>query len=108
MAKPRCTRTTKAGSSSHTTTAPRAIWIASRTGTRVAGSRKRRWRCHSQATAGTAKIRALVTAAARRWAYSIKGPASRGGTSCPWQVGQSGQPSPEPVTRTTAPAVMVT
>ena len=48
-----------------------------------------------------------VSVAARRWLYSSHAPRSAGGMRRPWHRGQSGQPRPEPVTRTTPPTVTV-
>ena len=44
-----------------------------------------------------------------RWIHSIHAAVSpSGGISEPWQVGQSGQPMPEPVERTMAPMTIST
>src|SRR2546421_3959186 len=43
------------------------------------------------------------TIARNRWVHSIRVAGSSDGRNCPWQRGQSGQPKPEPVTRTTPP-----
>ena len=60
------------------------------------------------------RYRAIVTApsaarlrppaiAMKRWNHSMRVCGSRPGRNCPWQSGQSGQPRPEPVTRTIPP-----
>src|SRR5437016_309361 len=41
--------------------------------------------------------------ARNRCVHSIRVAGSRDGRNCPWQSGQSGQPRPEPVTRTMPP-----
>ena len=47
-----------------------------------------------------------MMAATVRWSHSIQAfGSSRPGMTCPWQSGQSGQPSPESVARTMTPIV---
>src|SRR3954462_9131371 len=47
-----------------------------------------------------------MTAATVRWTHSIHAfGSSSGGITWPWHSGQSGQPMPEPVTRTMTPIV---
>ena len=47
-----------------------------------------------------------MIAATVRWTHSIQAfGSSSGGSSWPWQNGQSGQPSPESVARTMTPIV---
>src|SRR5256885_6944017 len=47
-----------------------------------------------------------ASTAATRWLYSISAPSSSGGISRPWQSGQSGHASPEPVALTTLPMLI--
>ena len=70
----------------------------------VAGQRRSgRRRPSSQAASAVETSSTLVSDAVVRWEYSIMGWRSSGGSRWPWQSGQSGQPSPEPETRTTPP-----
>ena len=39
----------------------------------------------------------------KRWNHSMRVAVSSEGRNCPWHVGQSGQPRPDPLTRTTPP-----
>ena len=84
MAKPRWTSTAIAGNSSHTTTAPRRIWITSSTGKARAGKRTARWRRRtSQAPTVVARISGETSAPTSRCVYSMIAAVSRGGTSWP-------------------------
>src|SRR5215472_1624927 len=47
-----------------------------------------------------------ATAATARWLYSMRTSVRSGGMNRPWQSGQSGHASPEPVALTTFPTVM--
>ena len=63
-------------------------------------------RPQTQAAATVASIRAETIAPEKRWLNSIHAFTLGGGKSCPWQSGQSGHPSPEPVERTMAPTTI--
>ena len=96
--------TNSAGSSRSTVSLPSHAWSASNGSAAIARSRSvrsSRWR--SSVTATVAITSTPTIAAAVRCEYSMIAVFSAGGNSSPWQSGQSGQPSPEPVVRTTAP-----
>ena len=50
-----------------------------------------------------AYLHLVVAKEQRATVLSLASLVSSGGSNCPWQSGQSGQPSPDPVTRTVAP-----
>ncbi len=105
MATRRWATTDSAWSSRATTRAPSSAW-ENTTGTvamarrRARGSIRRR---AARATPARARVRKMTTEAVSRCEYSMMAWYSSGGTSDPWQRGQSGQPRPESVARTIPP-----
>ena len=107
IAVAKCRVTRVASSSPLTTTPPRAACTntsptAARLGTRIC--RTRRYCRH--ATTAWRQIRITAIVASRRCEYSMIAWVSSGGIHRPKQVGHPGHPSPEPVARTSPPAVM--
>ena len=105
----RCAVTISGGSSWRTVMPPRMTWKTSSTDAAVAGQRMDRCcRYRSHATTRVASTSSPTTEAASRCVYSMRTSRSKGGMTCPWHMGQSGQPKPDPVTRTTPPMTMST
>ena len=61
----------------------------------------------SRTASQASTVSATTTAEATRFEYSIQAWPDIGGTTSPWHPGQSGQPSPESVSRTSAPLGMM-
>ena len=94
------------GSSSRTTTAPSPIWTASSTGASVAAiSKPRSRRRNSQAPSVVARISGDTSAPAARRVLNDRRDFQRR-HQLPVAGGPVGQPSPEPVTRTTPPTTI--
>ena len=93
------------GSSLNTVAPPSPAWAITSPKASVAGTttqRSRRYR--TQAAMHRKSIRGPTTNdAVIRWEYSMMALVSRGGKMPPSQPGQSGQPRPDSVTRTTPP-----
>ena len=100
----RWTVTQVSGSSRRTVIAPRIAWSQYRTTatpTNTSARRSRRYRASVQ-TASAASVRP-ATIARKRCSHSMRVATSSDGRNWPWHSGQSGQPRPEPVTRTMPP-----
>src|SRR6185295_12173074 len=96
----------RSGSFSSTVIAPRAIWTTSRTGRSHVSRRSPPGAGPRSVTTLVARISTVAASAERRWLYSISTSARSGGITEPWQRGQSGHASPEPVALTTLPSVI--
>src|SRR3990172_7094404 len=103
----RCAVTQVCGSSRTTTTPPMTAWSTNRmpaltASGRSSGAERKRAIVHSASAATPSPDRS----ASRRWTHSIRVARSSDGRNWPWQSGQSGQPSPDPVTRTMPPQIV--
>ncbi|HEX2158001.1 MAG TPA: hypothetical protein VHS79_13660 [Actinomycetes bacterium] len=104
----RCRVTESARSFHQTTNAPIMAWASTRSRAATAARRTTRsWPVRQAATTSQATS-TMTTEAISRWECSIQACSSAGGTSLPKQRGQSGQPSPESVARTSPPTAMST
>src|SRR5262245_5348102 len=108
MARPRWTATSHGVSSLTTTTPPRPPSTATAISEAVASHAtiglRERYTAHAATT--VAMMSTPVIAPTVRWEYSMIAFRSAGGYGRPWHSGQSGQPRPEPVTRTTPPSAI--
>jgi len=100
----RCSVTHSGGSSSTTVTAPKTACSGYNVATATASHNARRSARYERSVQSTIPATASPDAIARkRCVHSMRVAGSSDGRNCPWQSGQSGHPSPEPVTRTTPP-----
>ena len=100
----RCAVTQVCGSSRMTTMAPMSACEMYRRPAATTSATSRRFERYATSVVTTSAASARPPATPRkRWNHSIWVDGSRLGRNCPWQVGQSGQPRPEPDTRTTPP-----
>src|SRR5437879_2408031 len=92
-----------------TTSLPRMAWIAMTPTAPSAGQNSEATeRYFTQAKTATAITRTMTMDAEARCEYSMMAWKVSGGYHLPWQRGQSGQPSPDPVPRTVPPAPIST
>src|SRR5712691_9187458 len=105
IARPRWTTTNHGWSSFATTIPPNAPSPTTPISDAVAiqATSGRRVRNTTQASTTVAMIKSPVTVPTARCAYSMIACASAGGYGRPWHRGQSGQPRPDPDTRTRPP-----
>ena len=96
---------THSGESSRRTVIPPSTACSGyRTATAIASHRTRRSRRYATNVHRTVMATASPeTIARKRCVHSMRVAGSSDGRNWPWQSGQSGQPRPEPVTRTTPP-----
>ena len=103
----RCAVTMGAGSSVSTVMPPSTTCTASAaTATAISRFSPVDSRCFTHTRTAHATTRAPTTLATSRCEYSMRTWYSNGGMICPWQSGQSGQPRPDSVARTTPPSVI--
>ena len=103
----RCAVTIGAGSSVSTVMPPRiTCTIRATTATAMSRFSPAESRCLNHTSAAHATTSTPTTLAVRRWEYSMRTWYSNGGMICPWQRGQSGQPRPDSVARTSPPMVI--
>ena len=92
------------GRSCTTVAPPITAWPITKATAAVVPNRSQRFpRWEIQASTAKLNIRSPTLTEARRCEYSIRISGSRGGMTCPWQRGQSGQARPESVALTTPP-----
>ena len=93
-------------SSVSTVTPPNPAWTKTRTRAKLAPPTSHLSRRYAnQAAQQVANTKGPTkTEATSLWLYSMIASVLKGGTTLPWQSGQSGQPRPDPVTLTTPPS----
>src|SRR6266567_3885134 len=102
----RCRVTDSASSLAHTTMAPSTAWEITIASAPIEAQRMARDWLVVHATTTVSATSTITTAATSRWECSIQACRFGGGVSLPKHRGQSGQPSPESVARTSPPTAI--